>query len=129
MQSILEHGPSIRYNHNANIDRVALLVVLEVILNGLLLYESSHGLDTLDAVLFDLPRLHHRFIHDQESAIDQLEQSPFKHVCVVILLGREFLVLHGIDGEWEVHGERRHCFDELGEVASLDEAHVAKIQA
>ena len=112
LQGILEHGPSIRYNHNANIDGVALLVVLEVILNGLLLYESSHGLDTLDAVLFDLPRLHNSLIHDQESAIDQLEESPFKHICVVILLGREFLVLHGIDREWEVHGERRHCFDE-----------------
>ena len=125
MKRILEHRPSIRYQHNSDIDGVALLVVLEVILNGLLFYESRHSLDTLDAVLFDLPRLHHSLIHYEEGAIYQLEQTPFKHVCVVILLWGEFLVLHGIDGKWQVHGERCHCFYELGQIASLDEAHVA----
>jgi hypothetical protein len=125
MERILEHGPSIRYQHNTDIDGVALLVVLKVILNGLLFYEGGHSLDTLDAVLFDLPRLHYGLIHDEEGAIDQLEETPFKHVCVIILLWGEFLVLHCVDGEWEVHGERCHCFNELGQIASLDEAHVA----
>ena len=125
MEGILEHGPSIRYQQNSDINGVALLVVLEVILNGLLLYECGHSLDTLDAVLFDLPRLHHSLIQDEKGAVNQLEETPFKHVSVVILLGREFLVLHGVDREWEVHGKRCHCFNELGQIASLDEAHVA----
>ena len=125
MERILEHGPSIRYQHNTDIDGVALLVVLKVILNSLLFYEGCHSLDTLDAVLLDLTRLHHSLIHYEEGAIDQLEETPFKHVCVVILLGREFLVLHGIDREREVHGKRCHCLNKLSQIASLDEAHVA----
>jgi hypothetical protein len=92
LQSIFEHGPSIRQDDNDSIGWHLLLVKLEVIGDRLLLNQGGQCFDIVDSVVLELPLLHDSLITNNDGSIQELKNTPFKLVSVIILFGSHFCV-------------------------------------
>jgi len=67
--SVLKHRSTIREHYDSSVDGQLLLIVLEIIVNCLLLDQSSYGFDVIETIFFNLAFFHPSLIAYDESVI------------------------------------------------------------